>query len=99
MLKLTHSIICDQILEFVTFHTLNIYSLNTVLHSINQQYSKLSVSLYHELPETLWNILIAASVFLRQQGKVLGSIYFMRDKVVDLPISGHICKTYLTPLP
>ena len=36
------------------------------------------------------NYLIAAYVLLWQQGKVLGSIYFTRHKVVDFPKSGYI---------
>ena len=72
------------------FETSNIYGWNKALHSTNQHYSELSFSLYHKLPEILWNILISVCVLLRQQGKVLGSIYFMRDKVDDFPKSGHI---------
>ena len=78
----------QKINHFVTFHTLNIYSWKKyILHRTNKHYIELSVILYHELPETLQNILIAASVLLWQQGKVLGSIYFMHDKVVDFPKS------------
>ena len=64
---------------------------NKALHSINRHYSELSFSLYHELPEILWNILISACVLLRQQGKVLGSIYSTHDRLVDFSKSGHIC--------
>ena len=54
----------QKINHFVTIRTLNIYSWNKILHSTNQQYIELSVSLYRELPETLWNILIASSVLI-----------------------------------
>ena len=75
----------------VTFHTLNTYCWNKLLHSTNQHYRELNVRLYNELPATLWNILIATSVLLWQQGKVLGSIYFRPDKVVDFSKSRHKC--------
>ena len=88
-------IICDQfrkINHFVSFDTLNIYSWNKALHNTNQNYCELSFTLYYKLPEILWNILIAVCIQLWQQGKVLVSIVFMHDKVVDFPKSGHICK-------
>jgi len=82
-----------EINYFVTFDTLNISSLNKVLHSVNQYNSELSNSLYHKLPETFRNISRAACVLLWQQRKVLGSIYFTRDKMADFPKSGHIYKS------
>ena len=88
-------IICDRfqkINHFVSFDTLNIYSWNKALHNTNQNYCELSFTLYYKLPEILWNILIAVCIQLWQQGKVLVSIVFMHDKVVDFPKSGHICK-------
>ena len=45
-----------KIYHFVTFDTLNISSSNQALHSTNQHCSKHRISLYHELPEILWNI-------------------------------------------
>jgi len=57
----------------------------------NQHYNEHSISPYHELPEILWSILIAACVLLWQQGKIRVSIYSKRDKVVDFPKSGHKC--------
>ena len=47
----------QKINHFVTFNTLNISSSNKALHSTNQHCSELKISLYHELPEILWNIL------------------------------------------
>jgi len=62
------------------------------MHSLNQCSSEHRISLYHDIPEILWNMFIAACVLLWQQGKVLSStcIYFTCDKVVDFPKSGHI---------
>ena len=79
-----------KINHFVTFDTLNISSLNKALHSVNPHNSELGIGLYHELPETSRNISRAACVLLWQQHKVLGSIYFTHDKVVDFPKSSHI---------
>ena len=78
-----------KINHFVTFDTSNIYVWNIASHSRNPHYSELSFTLYNELPEFLGNILIAVCILLWQQGKVLGSTYFIRDKVVDFPKSGH----------
>ena len=78
-----------KINHFVTFDTLNISSSNKTLHSTNKHYFEHRIFLYHELPEILLNILKATCVLLWQQCKVLGSIYFTIDKVVDFPKSGH----------
>jgi len=56
----------------------------------NISISKHSISLYHELPDILWNHLIATFVLLWQQGTIPGSIYFTHDKVVDFPKFSHI---------
>ena len=78
-----------KINDFVTFDTLNISNSNNALHSTNKHCSEHRISLYHELPEILWNILRSTCALLWQQRKVLDSIYFTRDKVVDFPKSGH----------
>jgi len=89
-----------KISHFVTFDTLNISSSNKALHCTNQPFSEHRISLCYELLEMLWIILKAACVLLWQQCKVVGSIYFTRDEVVDFPTSNHIlsinhCKTVL----
>ena len=81
-----------KINHFVTFDTLNISSSNKALHSTNQLFSEHRISLCNELLEILWNILRTVCVLLWQQCKVLGSIYFTSDKVVDFPKSGHISR-------
>ena len=75
---------------------LQLYVWITAFHSKNQHYSELSFSLYNDLPGILGNILIGACILLWQQDKVLGSIYFMHDKVVDFPKYDHKCKTTIT---
>ena len=72
-----------KISHLVTFDT------STALGPTNQHYSGLCVGPYHELPEIVRNILIAACVLLCQQDKAPRSIHFMHEKVVDFPKSGH----------
>jgi len=50
--------------HFVTFETSNIYGQNNALYSTSQPYSEYRVSVYTELPEDLWNILIGTYVWL-----------------------------------
>jgi len=82
-----------KINHFVTFGTLNISSSNKVLHSTSRHCSEYRIIQYHELPEILSNILRTACILLWQQHKVLSSIYFTREKVVDFPKFGHICSS------
>ena len=89
----------QKISHFVTFDTLNISSSNKALHCTNQPFSEHRISLCYELLEMFWAILKAACILLWQQCKVVGSIYFTCDKVIDFPKSGHIlsinhCKQY-----
>jgi len=60
---------CDWIWEnqpqqFVTFDTSDIYDQSNALYSTSQPYSEYRVSVYTELPENLWNILIRTYVLL-----------------------------------
>ena len=83
---------CDRILENQPLYhiwSLNISTSDKALHSTNQHCSRHRIILYHELPEILWSILIAACVLLWLQPKVIGSIYFRRDKVIDFPKPDH----------
>ena len=76
----------QKINHLVTFKTLNI---SKALHSKNQNCCGHRISLCHALSEILWNILFSECVLLWHQYKVLGSIYFICDKVVDFPKSDH----------
>jgi len=85
--------ICYRILENLPlchiWH-LKYFQLKQDIDSTNQHWSEHRISLYHELPENIWNILRTACVLLWQQHKVAGSIHFTCDKVVDFPKFSHI---------
>jgi len=53
-----------KINHFVTFDTSNIYGQNNALYRTSQPYSEYRVSVYTELPENLWNILMGTYVWL-----------------------------------
>jgi len=52
-----------QMWPLVTFDTSNIYGQNNALYSTSQPYSEYWVSVYIELPENLWNILIGTYTY------------------------------------
>jgi len=56
--------ICGKINHFVTFYTSNIYGQNNALYSRSQPFSEYRVSVYTELSENLWNILIRTYILL-----------------------------------